>query len=222
MSIKKTFSQRLKIFTYDDMDSIPGSPGTYAWFFPLHLFNNYDHVQDLADCFRKVFAVDSLFVGESRFKEKEYSKNRQTRSWQTVSIKSEIHISPDGRLPSDSQEIWEAVKSEPQKKKVFVESLLAASLFMPPLYIGKSNDLKARYKAHIKDSGFNERFTAFSLAEDIPLQVHDLIFACLSLDVGSEEIMSSKMSEDSDADDSMNYLLEHILMKAATPPFSKK
>lgn len=221
MSLRQLLNKKQNLFTFENSPEIPQCPGTYAWFFPLYLFDQYENVQDLADCYRKIFAVDSLFEGTTDFREKALYENRQTRSWQSVTMKSEILISPDGKLPSDCQEIWDAVKNDDKKNEIFSEALLSASLFMPPLYIGKSNDLKARYDAHINDSGFNTRFDEFTKSEGIALGVHDLLFACLSLDVGKEDAMEEKLSDESNAKN-MNYLLEQILMKAASPPFSKK
>lgn len=221
MSLRQILDKKQNLFTYQNSSEIPQCPGTYAWFFPLYLFDEHESVQELAECYRKIFAVDSLFEGSTYFIEKDLYQGRQTRSWQSVSSKSEILISPDGRLPSDCQDIWDAIRNDPAKNEIFSDSLIAASLFMPPLYIGKSNDLKARYNAHIKDSGFKARFDEFTSSEGIPLSVHDLLFVCLSLDVSKEDAMEEKLSDESNAKN-MNYLLEQILMKAATPPFSKK
>lgn len=221
MNILNTLNRRLKIFTHRDRHEIPESAGTYAWFFPLHVFNDYKDAQDLADFYRKVFALDSLFSAESNLSEKQYIEDRHTRSWQSVTLKAEVTISPGGELPSDCQKIWEKVQSDSLSKSVFEESLIAASLFTPPLYIGKAKDLKVRYSQHIQDSGFKARFDSFSRSHSIPLEVHNLIFCCLSLDADSENLMSHEMISDSDGKD-MNYLLEQILMKSARPPFSKQ
>ena len=221
MNILSTLNRRLKIFTYRDRHDIPASAGTYAWFFPLHVFSDYAQAQDLANFYRNVFALDSLFLTESNLSEKEYAEDRHTRSWQTVSLKAEVTISPGGKLPADCQKIWEKVQSDPSAKSVFEESLIAASLFTPPLYIGKAKDLKVRYEQHIQDSGFKKRFDSFSLSHSIPLEVHNLIFCCLSLDSDSENLMSDEMISDSEGKD-MNYLLEQILMKSARTPFSKQ
>lgn len=221
MNILSTLNRRFKVYTYRDRREIPSSSGTYAWFFPLHVFSDYADAQELANFYRNVFALDSLFLTESGLSEKEYATDRHTRSWQTVSLKAEVTISPGGTLPADCQKIWEKVQSDSLAKSVFEESLIAASLFAPPLYIGKAKDLKLRYEQHIQDSGFKKRFDSFSLSHDIPLEVHDLIFCCLSLDSDSENLMSNEMISDSEGKD-MNYLLEQILMKSARPPFSKQ
>ena len=185
------------------------------------MFTDYQDAQDLADFYRNVFALDSLFSTKSNLTEKQYIEDRYTRSWQSVTLKAEVTISPGGELPSDCQKIWEKVQSDPLSKSVFEKSLIAASLFTPPLYIGKAKDLKVRYGQHIQDSGFKTRFDSFSRTHSIPLEVHNLIFCCLSLDADSENLMSHEVISDSDGKD-MNYLLEQILMKSARPPFSKQ
>jgi len=214
-------SERFKIFTYRDRHDIPELPGTYAWFFPLYLLKDYQTAQQIADMYRKVFALDSKFDGESLLKENEYLEDRHTRSWQSVSIKTEVIIAPGGRLPDDCDLIWKRVQADPIKKAAFEEALITASLFMPPLYIGKSNNLHARYNDHIKKSGFNERFKKFAKMQNLPIATHDLLFCCLSVDSESEKIMTEE-SEEQDGIKGMNYLLEHILMKSARPPFSKQ
>jgi len=188
------------------------------------MFNDYETAQELADFYRKVFALDSLFVGGSELTEKEYTLDRHTRSWQSVSIKTEVTISPGGELPEECQKLWENVRSDPKKKEAFNNSLMAASLLMPPLYIGKSNNLSQRYNEHIKKSTFNNRFRAFCHSHKIRLDVHNLLFCCVSLDSESERLM---MNDDDDSGDHVdtkdsNLLLEHILMKSARPPFSKQ
>jgi len=221
MDVLNTFNNRFKIFTYQDRHDIPGLPGTYAWFFPLYMFDDYEKAQDLADCYRKVFALDSLFSGKSNLTEKIHTEDRKTRSWQSISLTAEVEISPDGKLPSACEDIWSKVQDNEERKKIFRESLIAASLFMPPLYIGKSNDLMQRYTSHTTDSTFKTRFEGFSFAHGIGLAVSDLIFCCLSLDVSSENVMADELINNSDGKD-MNFLLEHILMKSSLPPFSKQ
>jgi hypothetical protein len=224
MDILDTLSDRFKIYTYRDRHDIPEIPGTYAWFFPLYMFDNYETAQELADFYRKVFALDSFFAGGSELTEKEYTSDRHTRSWQSVSIKTEVTISPGGQLPEECQQLWESVRSNPKKQEAFKNSLMAASLLMPPLYIGKSNNLNQRYNEHIKKSTFNSRFRAFCDAQKIRLDVHNLLFCCVSLDSESERLMMNDNDGDSDHVDKKdsNVLLEHILMKSARPPFSKQ
>lgn len=221
MDVLNTLNNRFKIFTYQDRHEIPELPGTYAWFFPLYMFDDYKKAQDLADCYRKVFALDSLFSGTSTLTEQIHTEDRKTKSWQTVSLRTEVEISPNGRLPSACENIWNEVQANEERKKIFRDSLIAASLFMPPLYIGKSNDLLQRYTSHTLDSTFKTRFEEFSFAHDIGLAVSDLIFCCLSLDVSSEKVMADELVTNSDGKD-MNFLLEHILMKSSLPPFSKQ
>lgn len=221
MNILSTLSQRFKVYTYPDRHEIPSSSGTYAWFFPLYAFDDFNEAQQLADLYRHVFALDSSFSGEYQLAEKEYTKGRHTRSWQTVSLKADVTISPTTTLPSNCQRIWEKVQACPESKKVFDQSLMAASLFTPPLYIGKTNDLETRYYQHLSDSGFKKRFEQFCRNYKLPLSISDLIFCSLSLDVESEKLMSDKIVDDSEGRD-MNYLLEQILMKSARPPFSRQ
>jgi hypothetical protein len=221
MDVLNTFNSRFKIFSYRDRHEIPELPGAYAWFFPLHMFDDCKKAQELADCYRKIFALDSLFVGQSTLSEREYTEDRSTKSWQSVSLKTEVHISPSGKLHEGCEGIWDKVQADPQKKEIFRDSLIASSLFMPPLYIGKANDLMQRYNSHMSDSTFKSRFEEFSFSHRINVAVTDLIFCCLSLDNKSEQAMADEVVENSDGND-MNYLLEQILMKSSLPPFSKQ
>lgn len=74
--------------------------------------------------------------------------------------------------------------------------LYALSIFAPPLYIGKTNNLNRRYNEHLKNteqSKFKERFELHT--KDMGIQIKDLIFACVILDKAIDNVEYSRTIE---------------------------
>ena len=102
--------------------------------------------------------------------------------------------------------------------------MLVASILMPPLYIGKTNDLRVRCRQHRSSSkqeenNFHNRFENFTRnkklnngKEFLTTKVEDLIFVCIKTDtignLGGDE-------------SSTEVLLEEIFKLIATPPYGK-
>ena len=86
---------------------------------------------------------------------------------------------------------------------------------MPPLYVGKSTNLRQRYGQHVSVdetqlSGFGKRFNLYADELGLPLQVADLVFAC---------VRSPVQLSDFGRDEDHERLLEHVLIRIARPPF---
>ena len=95
---------------------------------------------------------------------------------------------------------------------------MEASLLMPPLYVGKADNLRVRYTQHVEGAGpeanvFHTRFTTFARSVGLPLTVSDLLFVCIRTDPDTDRALR---------DANVNELLEHILMQLCQPPFSMR
>ena len=108
-------------------------------------------------------------------------------------------------------------------KSAFERALMEASIFLPPLYIGKADNLYNRYYQHINSHAdisntkntFGRRFRLFVEGNpDLKVKLRDLLFVCISF----EEKTDAKFKEDEE----LNNLLEQVLMGIICPPFSMK
>ena len=90
---------------------------------------------------------------------------------------------------------------------------------MPPLYVGRTNNLKQRYLQHAQPvdpnrNSFHSRFTECVTKLELKISVNDLLFVCITT---PNELR--KALGDSDESEP-NLLIEQIMMQFCRPPFS--
>ena len=91
-----------------------------------------------------------------------------------------------------------------KRRSRFAYAMLVSSIFQPPIYIGKANDLRDRIKNHRDGlTDFAARIKPYKLMPD------ELVVAYVYFDEGT---MPKKTNE----------LLEYILSVLATPPFVER
>ncbi len=116
--------------------------------------------------------------------------------------------------------LWKEVTEDQARFERLRESVMKASLFMPPLYVGKTVNLSARCAQHVDGTGkandFHNRYNDFAARVAASArEVRDLLFVCVRVP-----------SEDTDQDDfdggDVEGLVEHMLKSMAKPPYSKQ
>lgn len=193
---------RLAFYTSETAHKIPEAPGCYAWFVPLWIYR--DDLTALMTVVRDLRTYDDQ-------PEREVQADF---TWQSVGLV--VSRSEPVRPSPGAEATWKRLLSASKTRTALQRLLLEASLLMPPLYVGRTNCLKRRYREHVRDSkgNFHRRFTRHTRALGIALPVSDLLFACLSTDA----TVNRDLSRIDDRE--LTGLIEHILMNACRPPFS--
>lgn len=204
-------NKRISYYTSDTYNYIPYSSGVYAWFYPLRI-----KTDDLNKYFEQVSAVMNFnkrkpFCGS-------YDENFSI-GWRNFYIKSELKkTSSQEKLSNEWFELFNKAKESGDKTKIdkIKRIIFSASIFMPPLYIGKASNLNHRAFEHINGNSernkntFHNRFERFALLKNLDHKhVKDLIFACIE----NEHLANDKREEG---------FIEQILMSFMRPPFSDK
>ena len=197
-------SSRVGFFTKETSDQIPEGPGCYAWFIPLWIYS--DDLKRLMTCLDGALRFDPK-TGGSVERVAEFNWDAIAVSVSKLGLRS---------MTKEREEDWLRTIADPALKSAFEQALMEASIFMPPLYVGKADNLKARYGQHVMGAGgkanvFHSRFSQFSDEQALPLEVSDLLFVCIKTRPDTNELLEEAK---------LNDLLERILMLLCRPPFS--
>lgn len=199
-------SKRILFFTKETRDQIPEKPGIYAWFFPLWLYK--DDIVELVDLLNKMILYDARCEGIPK------QASNVKFNWSQVKVQLTKaytrSINPDSSL----KKRWDEVIQDNEAKEALSQTLMEASIFMPPLYVGKTRNLKSRYFQHVKGtayekSDFHKRFTehANELIDELPIMISDLLFACIITDSKTNKVFNSE---------DINDFIETIILKVCT------
>ena len=190
-------------FTLQTSDDIPAAPGCYGWFLPLWLLHD-----TLPDFLR-------AFGGTLNHESKSPDELDAGFAWDSVKVRVRRAFEPT--LPPFALPLWDRLNEDESTRFALQQVLLQASILVPPLYVGKTDNLRRRYNQHTSPdgSGFNTRFSAYALTADLSLQVADLIFVCIR----TEAAVEKALTEAGDAY-RINSLVEEILKRLCRPPFS--
>ncbi len=196
---------RLGFFTLQNCEDIPRGPGCYGWFVPLWLLQ--DTLPDFLNTYGRVLTHEPSQPPEldAGF------------TWDAVRVR--VRRSFDPALPSFAEPLWNRLRELPAASTALQQILLQSSILIPPLYVGKTQNLHQRYTRHTtkNGSGFHRRFRQFAAHAKLPLQVVDLLFVCISTADHDETVQASGASEKQ-----INDLLEEILKSLCRPPFSRQ
>ena len=201
---------RLGFFTRRTRDEIPASPGCYGWFLPLWLLPNISTLPEFLRTFGSVMTheptpqrdIDAGF------------------SWDTVKVRLSREFDPS--IPPSAVPLWDRLYKDDQSRDALQQILLQASVLTPPLYVGKTDNLRRRYNHHtasptLHANTFHRRFAECARQFDLGLSVSDLIFVCIRTGRDVED----KLSATADTQE-INSLLEEILKRLCRPPFSNR
>ena len=201
-----SISKRISYHTYEMKEFIPDSSGFYAWYFPLWLYEE--------DLVKYISMVTKIFSYEDKADSTDgYVNILHDFNWSSLNLKVKLEghqINPcSDSLISD----WKEAMTSPEAREVLEQAMMTASIIMPPLYVGKADNLKSRYEQHTVHSGFKDRFDNFMKEVDVNITVADLIFCSVKL----EPDLNIKLRKRK-----LNELVEQVIMRMAAPPFSKQ
>jgi len=198
-------SRRVRFFTKENADQIPDAPGIYAWFLPLW------RLQDECELF--VRGIQDIFFYDASGPENQPLATAEASfHWERASVS--VARGPKTGVTTELNSAWQAAMSDPTKRTAVETAVMEASIFMPPLYVGKADNLLARYQGHIRPSpgnSFNARFTAFAKERQLRLRVTDLLFGCIEARPADRDLWRNEQ---------LNWLIEQLLIRLCRPPFS--
>lgn len=199
-------------FYYEaNFDDVPSTPGVYAWFYPLRLLSKSPEA--LGDL---VYQVQGILNYDSDCKGEPSRQQLFPFSWCSWSISA--RRAPKSLVISEPlKRVWQEVATNDKLFSEFQQSLLKASIFMPPLYVGKADDLNTRCQQHLAGASdantFHRRFVDFARNLKLPIvSVRQLVFACVR----------TGLPPDKEADQSVSpvhELLEAVMKSLCGPPY---
>ena len=196
---------RLGFYTKENKETIPEVPGCYAWFLPLWFYRS--DLNELIRIISRVFDYDNESEREvyARF------------NWESVKLR--VRRNAETEATRQLCKIWERLCADERAKRALQQTLLEASLLMPPLYVGRTRSLKQRYLQHTaikrrNQNDFHSRFIKCVSNLELTIGVSDLLFVCISTERNPGE------TPDGVNEDDRERLIEQILMNFCRPPFS--
>ena len=199
-------SSRLGFYTKESKSMIPETPGCYAWLLPLWLYREDLDVLTKIVCAMLDYEIEPTKRVDVAF------------TWHTVGL-NVSRIAKHKTRTTTTQATWKELMKNEKTRRALQQTLLEASLLMPPLYVGRTNNLKQRYLQHAEDraseqNDFHSRFTNYAERLGLKISVTDLIFFCIETPI---ELRSYFGKSDQNVS---NLLIEHMLMSFCRPPFS--
>jgi hypothetical protein len=172
-------------YTYKDKEKIPPSPGSYAWYCPLDIkSNNYD---EFIQTYKTVFEYDSKKEASLVIRKTEIEL-----PWKTLKQSLEIALKqlPKERSLSNCtiEDLWHEINNDKALLRKFRIALLKSSILLPPLYVGKTNNLAKRHREHCESDinsekgSFKKRFMNHVAKNNINIDFEDLIFFATTLE----------------------------------------
>jgi hypothetical protein len=189
-----------------NFEDVPCDPGVYAWFYPLRLLSRQEHAID-----ELVNQMQTLLSYDANSGEREEVLLEAKLSWWKWSATARRRAK-EFQISDSLRNVWKETRADGERFKVFQEAVLKSSIFMPPLYVGKADDLSVRCDQHRRSSGtkfdFHKRFVEFAKKNKFPIDsVDNLIFACIKTESVRDEVSQS------------HSLIEELLKHICTPPY---
>jgi hypothetical protein len=209
--------REIEVFSTGRFDRVAAGPGIYAWFYPYRLTN---------DKKRSEFIAEIDYINE--FDPKQEGGFRMTaeieRAWDTYFVELAKRTRRIMAENTKFEEIWLAIKENPDSLYEFRKELYKSSILGRPLYVGKAANLHTRIQTHLKggrndESSFARRFLAHLEAaarHSIQLKfgakkIEDLLLVTIK----TEYVVVKERPMHDRPEDLMEYIL-----KSATKPHS--
>lgn len=195
---------RLGFYTKETRGQIPEIGGCYAWFLPLWFYRT-----DLDELIEIVSAI--LHYDHQPEKDIEAQFN-----WESIKlrVRRESRIRETQRI----DRVWKQALEDDTARQMLQQTMLEASLLMPPLYVGRAANLRQRYVQHTEGHGdgnvFHSRFAECVDRLQLSISVSDLLFVCVKTPKGLIAVLRDAGITDPEE------LIEQILMRFCRPPFS--
>ena len=207
----RDLTKHIGVFWEDTFDQVPDEPGIYAWYYPLRIVSL--ELDMLLRELTSVFNFDSTVKGPVAW------QSDVTLCWRTVHLEAREAARHQG-LSGALTDRWNSLVNHEAAFATFRQHLLAASILLPPLYIGKAERLQTRCFQHIRgnnDNGFHSRFETFAKANSLASpRVEKLIFACVRV------AKATAQQPEESPEGSTARLLESILQLAGCPPYGMR
>lgn len=193
--------QNVHFLTRSSFSQAPAVPAVYAWYYPLRV-STYDLREFMLEVL-SVMSYDAKSEGETRL------ESTLTTTWRSYRL--ELAAATEiGPTPAGFVETWKNACEEDFDRLRM--DLMRLSLFMPPLYVGKTNNLSRRIREHLEGRpparGFHERFEEFAGRQGLSQKtIADLL--CVAITSPSEASSDDYVS-----------LVEYIMKTLAAPGFS--
>ena len=115
---------------------------------------------------------------------------------------------------------WLEITSSETLFPEFQQCLLKASILMPPLYVGKADNLNTRCRQHLQidsdDNTFHRRFEDFARSLKLPISsVRQLVFACVRTGPPHDKENDITLSP-------VHELLEGVMKSLCGPPYGMR
>ncbi len=213
----RDISKYINIYTSKNFDDVPSKPGVYAWFYPIELPSM--NIGDLA------VELSSILNYDSKLKDEPCNKEVIPFNWKDTEVR--IKEIPHSSFSQETHEKWDKISNDKESLLHFRKIMLVSSILMPPLYVGKTNNLLRRCNEHRNSgedkNGFHNRFEEYTKNKKLvngrefnSKTVEDLIFVCIKTDLNeSHEILEKD-------ENFFSELLEEILKVIAKPPYGEK
>ena len=195
---------RLGFYTKETRGRIPEIGGCYAWFLPLWFYRT-----DLDELIKLVSAIFHYDQKPEKDVEAQFT-------WE--SIKLRVSRASRERDAQQIDTVWRQALENSSARHMLQQTMLEASLLMPPLYVGKATNLRQRYVQHTEGYGegnvFRSRFAECVDRLNLSISVSDLLFVCVKTPKGLTAVLRDAGVSDPEV------LIEQILMRFCRPPFS--
>lgn len=188
---------------------VPSAPGVYAWFYPLRVLSrSVDDLFQLVGSVQALLNYDAIAPGVQRHGEIPFA-------WWTFVLACTRR--PKALTLSEPiQRAWAQITATDESFAEFQQALLKASIFMPPLYVGKADNLNTRCVQHLVGvlgaNDFHSRFEEFARGLALPIRsVRQLIFACVRTGTLNDAPQEGRGP--------VHELIESIMKSICAPPY---
>lgn len=208
-----SISQEVGFYYEATFDHVPVSAGVYAWFYPLRLLSRepkalHKFAQDVQTLYNYEPSLEGppspeadVFLAWSRWR---LAASRMPKPLQ---------------LSATLEKTWGEVAANDLRFLDFQQALLKSSVLMPPLYVGKADNLNLRCAQHLRGQAgndFHRRFEAVARRCDLQIRaVRELIFACIRTGPATDQ-------NDTDVAAPVHELLESLLKSTCAPPYGMR
>ena len=198
---------RLGFYTSESRESIPEQSGCYAWILPLWMYR--DDLRGLLEIVGNLLGYESAPEAEL------------TAHFARQDIFLTVHPQSKSVPTATKTDVWDDVIADPESREALQRTLLEASLFLPPLYVGMTDNLKRRYLEHTgrvnpRKNTFHSRLSRYAEVLGLKVSVNDLVFASIATSADTSFLPETVRERQ------YNELVEQILMQLCRPPFSER